>query len=329
MTTTTDTGREQWLAWRQGGIGASDVAAVLGLSPWASPWSVWADKAGLLPPDPEDEAMTAGRWLEAAIGPWFTHETGLHVAGEQTWCAHPGHDHHRCTVDGFVFEVAQVVAPVCNPVDLDGPAIDHALGDFEVKVTGPGRRWDELPAHYQAQGQWQMHVTGLPRVWFAVLMGRRLDIHQLARDQDDIDFMVDQVDRFWHDHVLTGTPPATDGHDATLRAIAAVHPDHVEGQAVEADDTLRRTIAAWRAAKAAEKDAAGEVKRHAAAMQAALGVAEELTVDGQRAVSWRAQSSRRLDGKALAAAYPAIAAEFYRESTYRVLRDHAPKEKNR
>src|SRR3546814_9186695 len=64
---------------------------------------------------------------------------------------------------------------------------------------------------------WQMHVTGLPRVWFAVLMGRRLDVHELARDQDDIDFMVEQVDRFWHDHVETGTPPPTDSHDATLQ----------------------------------------------------------------------------------------------------------------
>jgi putative phage-type endonuclease len=334
MTVTTDTGRTEWLAWRQEGIGASDVAAILGLSPWASPWSVWADKCGLLPPEPDNEAMAAGRWLEAAIGPWFTHETGLHVAGEQTWCTHGEYAHHRCTVDGFVFDLDKP-----HVWETDDPRIalnartardytfSQALGDFEVKVTGPGRRWDEVPPpHYQSQGQWQMHVTGLPRVWFAVLMGRRLDIHELARDQDDIDYMVERVDAFWADHVLTGTPPATDGHDATLRALAAVHPDHTPGLSVEADDALRTEITLWRQAKANKRTAEKLEKQAAAAMQAALGEAEELTIDGQRVASWRTQSARRLDGKALAAARPEIAAEFTRESTYRVLRDHAPKE---
>ncbi len=322
MTATTDTGRTAWLEWRQGGIGASDVAAILGLSPWASPWSVWADKAGLLPPQPEDEAMAAGRWLEAAIGPWFTNTTGLAVHGEQTWCTNRKHDHHRCTVDGFVADAEQLA--IADSFDMTANRI--ALGLLEIKVTGPGRRWDEIPAHYQAQGQWQMHVTGLDRVWFAVLMGRRLDVHELARDQDDIDYMVERVDAFWHDFVETGTPPPTDGHDATARALAEVYPGHMPDVSVEADDVMRRTIEAWRAAKAAEKDAAAEVQLHAAAMKAALGDAEELTVDGQRVVSWRTQTRRALDQRALKAAHPDLVAEFTTESTVRVLRSHAPKE---
>ena len=36
--------RAEWLQWRRGGLGGSDIAGVLGLSPWSSPWSVWADK---------------------------------------------------------------------------------------------------------------------------------------------------------------------------------------------------------------------------------------------------------------------------------------------
>lgn len=312
--TAVDTTRADWLAWRRDGIGGSDIAAILGLSPWASPWSVWADKAGLLPPEPDNEAMAAGRWLEAAIGPWFAHETGLVVAGEQTMVTHPAHPWARCTVDGFVGHTQR-------QIDLL-----NAEGVIEIKVTGPGRRWDGPPPHYVAQVQWQLACTGYDRAWLTVLMGRRLDIHEITRDDDDIAFMLARADDFWHDHVVTGTPPATDGHDATLRAIAAVHPGHVEGQAVEADDVLRRTIDYWRAAKAAEKDAAAEVALHAAAITAALGDAEELTVDGQRAVSWRAQSARRLDAKALTAAHPDIAAGFTRETTYRVLRNHAPKE---
>lgn len=35
-----DDERSEWLDWRRGGIGASDVAALCGMSPWASPMSV-------------------------------------------------------------------------------------------------------------------------------------------------------------------------------------------------------------------------------------------------------------------------------------------------
>mgnify|MGYP000308297088 CR=1 FL=1 len=53
MSMTTEA-RADWKLWRRGGLGASDLPAILGISPWASPFSVWADKCGLLP-DEDDE----------------------------------------------------------------------------------------------------------------------------------------------------------------------------------------------------------------------------------------------------------------------------------
>jgi len=219
--------------------------------------------------------MAAGRWLEAAIGPWFEHETGLYVAGEQTWCTHPDHPHHRCTVDGFVFE---------------GPGergFREALGLEETKVTGPGKRWDEIPAHYQAQGQWQMYVTGLERVWFAVLMGRRLDIHELERDQADIDFMVERADEFWQWHVLAGKPPDTDGSDATLRALGAVYPTETPG---ERSELVTADVTMWALAKAEKRIAVDREKEAKAAILAQLGAAEVGTVDGDPVVTARSQT---------------------------------------
>lgn len=315
--------RSDWLEWRRGGIGGSDVAAVLGISPFASPWSTWADKLGLLPPEPESEQMAAGRWLEAAIGPWFTHETGLDVAGEQTWCTHREHDHHRATVDGFV------VDGCATPAGFDDEGGLPALGLLEIKVTGPGRRWDHLPEDKQAQGQWQMHVTGLDRVWFAVLMGRRLDIHELKRDQADIDFMVDRVDAFWSDHVQAQEPPPVDGSDATTRALAAVFDGALPGflVATDADEEMAATVAAWRQAKADKKAAEAAETEHGNRIRQALGDTTELVRDGELLASWRQQASRRLDQQALKAEHPAIVRQFTTESTTRVLRNHARKEK--
>ena len=43
--------REQWLDIRSHGIGSSDAAAVLRLSPWKSPLALYAEKVGLIEPD--------------------------------------------------------------------------------------------------------------------------------------------------------------------------------------------------------------------------------------------------------------------------------------
>ena len=51
--------RAEWLNWRRTGLGGSDIAAVLGLSKWRTPWDVWADKKGLLPEKEETNAIPA------------------------------------------------------------------------------------------------------------------------------------------------------------------------------------------------------------------------------------------------------------------------------
>jgi putative phage-type endonuclease len=268
--------RDTWLAWRRNGLGGSDIAGVLGISPWSSPWSVWADKVGVLPDQPDNEYMEAGRWLEKAIGPWFTDRTGLAVLGEQTWLEHPTHPWMRCTVDGFVAE---------SP----GSSLADVLGLLEIKTAQPGRRWDEIPAGYQAQGLWQMAVAGLDRVWFAVLMGRRLDIHELERDQDEIDYMIERAEKFWRGHVLPADPPPVDDHEATSRAIAALYPRETPGVAESLDD-LAEVIDEWRHAGFRKRTAETSEREAANAIRAALGHAEEGTVAGDRVVTLRAQT---------------------------------------
>ena len=51
--------REDWLFERKGGIGGSDAGAIIGVNPYRSPYSVWADKLGKLPEIPDNEAKTS------------------------------------------------------------------------------------------------------------------------------------------------------------------------------------------------------------------------------------------------------------------------------
>ncbi|MCI0637414.1 MAG: YqaJ viral recombinase family protein [Actinobacteria bacterium] len=278
--------RAEWLEWRRKGIGASDVAAIVGISLWSSAWSVWAEKVGLLEVDDESEAMEFGRWAELMVAPWFEERSGLFVAGAQTQVEHPDHEWRRCTVDGFVFDHE----PAANFAALREVGLTpEPLGLCQIKTTGPGRRWDELPAHIQAQEQWEMHVTGLDHVWLPVLHGRRLEVYELDRDDADVDLIVERVDRFYCGHVLTGVPPELDGHDATLRALASIYPTHTPGEAVSIDH-VRGALTMLADAKRARKAAEEEEAAAGALIRWALKSAEEGTVDGQRAVTLRAQT---------------------------------------
>lgn len=265
--------RAEWLAWRRQGIGASDVAAIVGLSKWASPMSVWADKTGLITEDEDNDYLEYGRRAEPMIAGYFHDRTELYVAWPQYRAMHAVHQHHRATLDGLASETPELNQLV------------SALGVVEAKTAG-WKEWDEIPDAYQCQGQWQMHVTGLPWCWFAVMHDRRFRIYELGRDDKVIRQLVQMVDAFWEKHVLGGTPPPADGHDATTAAIRSAFPEAEEGKAVditEAADALARLTAAKAEAKAADE----RVKAAQNAIKVALGEGEVGLIDGRPAVTWK------------------------------------------
>lgn len=79
MSNTREMTREEWLAERKTGIGGSDAAAVLGISPWRTPVDVWLDKTGRKQPGEETEAMRIGAELEDFVARRYVERTGRQV----------------------------------------------------------------------------------------------------------------------------------------------------------------------------------------------------------------------------------------------------------
>src|SRR5689334_16414020 len=90
------------------GIGASEISAVVGMNPYASPWSIWLRKTGQAPDVEETEPMEWGNRLEPAIRQKYVDVTGHSVyvppksmfSEERPWA--------RATPDGIVVEQTQV-----------------------------------------------------------------------------------------------------------------------------------------------------------------------------------------------------------------------------
>lgn len=137
---------------------ASKAASVLGLNPWHSGWDLWHEMAGRGEPQPTNDAMRRGHYLEPAILAWWRDqhpapEYDEHVYREQVWVALD--DWAGCTVDALTeWEGKQVIV--------------------EAKSTASSKGWgkpgtDEIPGYYMAQVLFQLALTGADRCYVAVI----------------------------------------------------------------------------------------------------------------------------------------------------------------
>lgn len=319
MTDPTDRG--SWMAWRKTGISATDAAKIIGLSPWGTPWTVWADKVGLI--DGNDievtDGMEFGTLAELGLATWMQRRTGLWTVGAQTRVTNPGRPWMLATVDGYAVE---------SPTGR----IEDAVAGVEIKTTTDSAdEWAaQIPLHYQAQAQWQMACTGLPATVMPTLhlaFGRlQFEVHQVARDEDDIAMLIDAGHRFWHDHVLTGTAPAVDASAVTSQALGHAWTDRTVDDSVEADPDLIAVVDNLRAAKATAKALDEEITYYENQIKAALAEHTTLCAGHDpkgRPISlatWKPQPRNTVDVTALRARYPRAIARHTTTTTSRVLR---------
>ena len=96
--------REEWLAYRQKGIGGSDAAAVLGISPFRTGVDLYYDKLGQPVEDDEQNwvAKEMGTVLEDLVARIFAKKTGLKVSPMPIMFRHADHPWMLADVDRLV-----------------------------------------------------------------------------------------------------------------------------------------------------------------------------------------------------------------------------------
>jgi putative phage-type endonuclease len=213
---TFEPGSPEWHALRATGIGASEAAAVLGLSPWESPYSLWQRKAGRIGPMPESEEMTWGHYLEEPIARRFADlHPSLTVERTGTW---------RST---------ELPWQLVNP-DRLAVGLDDGVVPVEVKFAPYGREFgdsgtEDIPLHYRAQILQQCDVLDAPYGWLVALVGADYREYRIDADPLDIAVLRERCGRFWAslptENNPAGHPPAIDESGHTFRALKELHPD--------------------------------------------------------------------------------------------------------
>lgn len=220
-------GSDAWHAARAQGIGGSEIAAVLGLSPYESRFSLWHRKQGLIGPVEESPQMRWGKKHEPTICAEFAE---LHPE----WIV--------CT--SATYAAAGRPWQIANPDRLLYlPETDEPAALLEAKTAYDDEGWgeegtDEIPVWYRAQCLWYLDVLGLQRCHVAVLVGLS-DYREYVVDYDPADAlrMREAAAEFMRS-LAAGDRPSIDGHSATYQAIREI-PDGLDPVDVEIPTLLR------------------------------------------------------------------------------------------
>lgn len=266
----TEQGSPEWLQARKAGVTASEVGAILGLSPFATPLSVWLSKQPDAEPTPQTEAMRWGHVHEPRILEAYAAEAGVWVMDGGGLLQSKDYPWMLASLDGWA-----------TSKDENQPWI--------VEAKTSGRSFDYPPDTYIAQVQWQMATTGLDRGDIAVLFrGNRLEVWSIDRDQDWIDQARDYCHEWFNTHVVGGVAP-----DPVLPAdapnLAKAFPAEWGAESEIPPELWAQFVEAMEAAKAAQL-AAADAK---AAIQLVMRESTEATVDGQTVGTWRPTKPRR------------------------------------
>ena len=205
--------REEFLTRRRSGIGGSDIAAIVGLSPRRSPLDVYFDKIGETS-EPEEPTPTKraplywGTVLEEPIARAYAAETGRRVVRYTRLLRSPERPWEIGDIDRLVIDDGAKIAAKPKGEIVCRRGLECKTARMHSEEWGePGT--DEIPVQYFAQVQWYMGLApSIEEFDVAVLFGGSdFAIYTVTRNDSIIAKLRESGGRFWR-CVEDRIPPA-------------------------------------------------------------------------------------------------------------------------
>ena len=170
----------EWHEFRKKHIGGSDIAAIVGLSPWKTQHDLWLEKTGRKAPETANFAMERGLSLEREAREAYQKETGLAVIPQVV--THPEFEFCMASLDGQTFDRETIVEIKC-------PMSEKTLLLAQEKKIEP---------HYECQVQWQLLVSGAKQAHFFVYMPNlACSLIEIKPDEKKQQTLLEAAKAFW------------------------------------------------------------------------------------------------------------------------------------
>ncbi|GEK88908.1 putative phage-type endonuclease [Alkalibacterium putridalgicola] len=295
-----------WLEQRRSGIGGSDVATILGLNKYNSPYQLWLDKTGQVEIDDSDvsDAAHFGNILEEVVAKEFTERTGKKVRRANRMFVHSEYPFLTANIDR----------------DIVG---EDAILECKTASMYLADRWEgeEIPEQYICQVQHYMNVLDRDYAYIAVLIGGQKFVwKKIERDQELIDIIQKQLVEFWEVNVKQMIPPAIDGSQSTEDYIKERYAKSEPGKEIalkkDIDDLLDQREELQETKKVVEtsiKEIDNMIKVQLGDQEAEVGIAP------RHIVTWRPIESTRIDSKRIKKEAPELFDKYSKVSSYKKL----------
>lgn len=284
-------------------LGGSDVAGILGISPWRTPMDVYLDKVQPRkdPPSPaKQKIFSRGQRMEPYVIDLLSEETGLVIAKRGERYLDPELPYIAAEIDAEAESGENIEIKTCSP--------------FKAREWGE-QQTDAIPVHYTAQAMHGLMVTGKQVCVFGVLIGADdFRVYRVERDDETIAAIREKEIQFW-EMVTTLTPPPITAVSDVMRIF-----DRDVGTGIEADGKALDALLHLRELHARKKELSDEIEFAEQRLKIFMQDNSYISLQGKQLATWRTQSSTRFDIAAFKEAHPALYDAFKKTSKSRVFR---------
>jgi len=297
-------GSAEWHAARSKGLGGSDMAAIMELNPWKTPYMVWLEKTGRSKGTDETEKMTIGKEIEDFVASQYTRITG------------------RKTRRVNKFKTSDLYPFIGGSVDRIFQDEEHGLGILEMKnVSSESFRntfAGGVPDYYFIQVQTYMFVFKAQIAdLFVFVGGERFECFRIARNEEVIKAICASAKKFWEFNIQEDFPPAPVNKDDLKLRYPATQTDPVYAKTANEDvyDWVQQLAKIKREIKQREE----EKEKYELLIMQEMGECESL-LDGndKPLATWKAQLRTAFDSKQFKAEQPDIYKQYEKTSESRV-----------
>lgn len=285
-------------------IGGSSIAAVLGLSNFKTQLQIWAELTGMVAKEDISGKMQVrlGNKMESVVAEIFTEDTGkkLHRVNE------------TFTHDNYPYLVGHIDRRIVGEKSI-----------VEIKAVSAWSReqWKDgqAPQEYILQLMWYLGLTKTNMGYLVALIGNQeLAIVPVVFDKEIFETMVKKAVDFWENFVIPKVMPTqiTKDDGSTLYQLFPVADSNKDIILTDEATALIETLEANSAELMALE---GQIEASKNMLKAMMGEAESAQA-GKYRITWKNQTSKRIDVDRLKKEQEVIYGAYLKESSTRVLR---------
>lgn len=216
---------QEWLKFRENGLGASEIGTLMGVNSWKSPAELYYQKIGIIPQKVEENMpMFMGTILEETVADIFEHweidektmienyRKGLkvrHLYEPIGYVINPSFPHLFFSPDRLV--VTKDIRVRNSTINLEN--VD-AIAEIKTISGWSSKQWEGgVPPSYYLQLQTYMMGLGVPKGYLVVLEdGRNFKVHEYEADEEIISSIITITEEFWK-RVQLGREAVANGGD--------------------------------------------------------------------------------------------------------------------